>query len=464
MKNSEKVILVSIFDLKVSGKNELLYHPIHEDDPEIIDLANSIREHGLKEDFVISEDGYIISGHKRRLACIRAGLFQVRCKVEPITEGDPKFLVLLRECNRQRIKGIDEIIREEVLDATNNEKEIAKRLKSERIKKSLVSISPMEIRGSKRRYEIKGRRTLLDAAIKILLELQKEGFLPTTARTIHYELLNDPPLVCSGKTKRYTNDEVDSKGKRKRGCYQALCDVLTRARLSEEIPWDWIADETRPRVVWTVYQNTSKFIQDQFKGFMKGYYRDLLQSQPNCIEIIGEKGTLETLVRPIASKYTIPYSLGKGFDSVLPRHEVAERFKQSGKQKLIILILSDFDPDGAEIAMSYARSMRDDFHIETVYPIHVCLTYEQVKDLSLPRGGMAKKSSKNYKKFVNLYGEYIFELEALRPKLRQELLVKAIESVLDIDAFNHEVEQEEIDFLKLAQVRKTAMNSLKSMK
>ena len=54
--------------VKMSPENELLYHPIDEDDPEIVRLAASIVEHGIQEPLILSSDGYIISGHRRYVA------------------------------------------------------------------------------------------------------------------------------------------------------------------------------------------------------------------------------------------------------------------------------------------------------------------------------------------------------------------------------------------------------------
>ena len=66
---------------------------------------------------------------------------------------------------------------------------------------------------------------------------------------------------------------------------------------------------------------------------------------------------------------------------------MVKRFKSSGKDKLILLILSDFDPDGEEIAHSLARSLRDDFDVDAVEPVKVALTREQVAMFELRGGG-----------------------------------------------------------------------------
>ena len=112
---SRLVLFLTIGDVRPSPENEKLYRPVREDDPEILELAASVKAHGVKEPLRVTRDWYIISGHRRHAACLVAGLDMVPCIVDPITRDDAGFLVLLRECNRQRVKGFDEVIRERVL-------------------------------------------------------------------------------------------------------------------------------------------------------------------------------------------------------------------------------------------------------------------------------------------------------------------------------------------------------------
>jgi hypothetical protein len=100
-----------ILAVRPSALNDRLYKPISAKDPDIQVLARSIRQFGLKEAILISLDNFIISGHRRHMACRVAGLKSIRCKREPILSTDPVFLPLLRECNRQRIKTLDEMVR-----------------------------------------------------------------------------------------------------------------------------------------------------------------------------------------------------------------------------------------------------------------------------------------------------------------------------------------------------------------
>ena len=165
-----------------------------------------------------------------------------------------------------------------------------------------------------------------------------------------------------------------------------------------------------------------------------------MQSQPNHIEILVEKNTVAQILRPVAMEYCVPFTSGRGYCSLPPRHAIAERFQKSGKDSLVLLIVSDFDPDGEEIAASFARSMRDDFGVSSTLAIKVALTADQADNLDLPPALKAKKTSVNYCKFSAKHGDDVYELEPFEPEKLQEILREAIDGVLDIDAFNAELD------------------------
>lgn len=436
---------VSISKIRVSGLNDHLYRPIQYDDPAFKDLVTSIKEHGVLEPLVLSEDLYIISGHRRYAASRQLRLAEVPCDIRyGIRKGSEGFLKLLREFNRQRVKGVDEIIREAAVDAAASDEAAEIALTIDRVHRSHISSDPMEISGTKIRAEISNAKVPFLRAIQKVLEQGRE-FWPLSDRQIHYRLLNDPPLIHAKKPKStYAND---------RRSYQALCDLLTRARLVGLIPWTAIADPTRPVITWKAYPSVEPFIKEQTEEFMKGYWRDYTASQPHHIEIIGEKNTIAGIIEPVAMEFCIPYTIGRGYSSLQPRHDLYNRYRQSGKKELVLLILSDHDPDGLEIGQSFCRSMRDDFGIDNIFPVRVALKRDQVDDLGLPPIMQAKQSSSNYDKFVQDHGHDVFELEAIPPEALQEILREAILSVIDTDALEREQEQERADLLALRRQR-----------
>ncbi|MGH7222234.1 MAG: hypothetical protein ACRELF_03320 [Gemmataceae bacterium] len=312
----------------------------------------------------------------------------------------------------------------------------------------------IDLREHKRRAKLSSaKRPFLDAVIRVLNEYR--SFWPLTDRQIHYALLNHPPLIHASKPySRYANNQR---------CYKRLCDLVTRARLEGDIPFPCIHDPTRPVVVWQQPQSVGPFIRDEINDFLKGYYRDLMQSQPNHIEIVGEKNTIEGVLRPVAMDYTIPYTIGRGYSSLPPRHAMAQRFKKSGKEQLVLLVLSDFDPEGEDIAESFARSMRDDFKIKLIIPVKVALTHAQVDEMGLPPQMKAKEGNSRRKKFVERHGENVYELEAIPPDVLQTLLRNAIDSVIEVDAFNAESDRERDDAAFLDGVRKIVKRTLEGI-
>lgn len=440
-------------------QNDDLYKPVRLDDPEFLDLVASVREIGLQEPIVVTTDYMVLSGHRRREACKQAGIALVPCRIVPIRSSDPRCLRLLREFNRQRVKSFDEILREQLVTA--NPDEAHRVLLEHRRKAAKLSVDSMAIVGEKTRCTISAaKQPMLQAALAVIEQLK--DYLPVTVRQIHYRLLNDPPLLNATahnqrRGKRYENTPE---------CYKNLCELLTRARLAGLVSWHVIHDPTRPMTVWQFHPNPGPFINKEIDGFLKGYYRDLMQSQPNHIEIVGEKTTIETIVRPLALEYCIPYTIGRGFCSLPPRYEMAKRFHASGREKLVVLILSDCDPDGLEIGQSFARSMRDDFGIEAVVPVKVGLSMDQVQSMELPPSPMkAKAKSANYAKYFQQFGTNdVYELEAVSPEHLQGLLRSAIDRVIDIEAFNNEVDKEKQDAAKLDALRGAVHTTIKSVK
>jgi hypothetical protein len=373
-----------------------------------------------------------------------AGRKTAPCRTEDLLSTDPEFVPLLREYNRQRVKGLDEVLREEVVSA--DPEEAHRVLLEHRRKAAEVSADTIRIEGRTHRARItSAKQPLLDAIRAVLGE--RRDYWPLTDRQIHYALLNDPPLIHASKPgSRYRNDKPS---------YKRLCELLTRARLAGEIEFAAIHDPTRPVLLWDCHREPTPFIREQVDGFLEGYYRDLQQSQPNHIEIVGEKNTIDNIIRPVAMEYCIPLTIGRGYSSLPPRYDMARRFRRSGKERLILLALSDFDPEGEDIAHSFARSMRDDFGVEEIVPIKVALTPQQVAAMNLPPMMKAKEKSSRAKRFKARHGDDVFELEAVEPARLQQILRDAIDAVLDVDAFNAEIEAEKRDAAHLDGLRHT---------
>jgi hypothetical protein len=141
-----------------------------------------------------------------------------------------------------------------------------------------------------------------------------------------------------------------------------------------------------------------------------------------------------------------------------------DRYRMSGKEKLVILFLGDHDPEGWDIAETFAKSMRDDFGVSEVVAIKVALKPEQVQELGLPPNTDAKPSSSRFKKFAARFGPAAYELEAVPPATLQEWLDEGIRSVLDLDRFNAQVELEKQDAAAVAALKRASVDYLKTLR
>ncbi len=446
-------------ELRASPENDSLYGPVDSNDPSVRELAESIRQHGFKGVIVISLDGYILSGHRRCVAARLAGLEAVPCVVDPIYRRgpddpfvtNPAFVAKLEAYNRQRVKSLDDLLHEAVVKA--NPEEAHRALTKYRTEAARISCdSVIELRQFHRRARISKAKLPFMNAIKAKLADLKD-YWPLSDRAIHYQLLNDPPLRHASKPDSYYRNDKES--------YKSLTELLTRMRLECQIPFECLEDSTRPIIIAKSYEHSGLFMTAEVDQFLKGYYRNLQLSQPNHVEIGYEKDTGRSFVEPVALEFCIPLTVGRGFSSLSPRVAMARRFKRSGKSKLIVISMSDLDPDGDEITHSFARSMRDDFGID-VECIKAALTMNQVNELNLPPNRLkAKSASTNYPKYIERYGsENVYELEALNPGQQKQLLTDAIVSVIDVNRYNEEIRREEKEAAFLDEKRRLALRAL----
>lgn len=423
-------------ELKPAKENTLLYDnyaPQADTDDE--KLYWSIKEIGIQEPLHISTDKAILSGHRRHAAARWLGLESVPCIVKDVVFADlsrDDRIKLLAVYNKQRDKSNAERTREAMADIKPEKAWL--RLMSDR-HTNRYKIDDNVIMGAVKTRARITSTSFLKAAQKAI-ESEKE-YWPMTVRRVHYLLLNEPPLMHDKKSgSTYQNLQKH---------YKALTNLLVRARLTGDIPHGSIEDLTRPIRELATYQNPADYVVTETTDFLRHYARDLLRGQKNHIEILVEKNAIRKQVERVADEYCIPCTTGRGYSSLTPRLKMVQRFKASGKTNLVLLILSDFDPDGDEIAASFPRSLRDDFGLANITAHKVLLSGADVLEHDLPCDMEAKVSSPNYKKFVARHGVHVAELDAAPVALLQDKLRSAIESCLDMDLFRMELEQEKED-------------------
>jgi hypothetical protein len=450
---SPEIIKVPVAAIKPAIVNDAVYGVTDPNDPSLDELARLMKAEGQVEPVVLTQDNVLLSGHRRRAVAMRLGWATLDARYHPIRSTGPEFEKLLVTFNAQRDKSPDVRVREQLV--LTDPENAYQSLVSERAEASRVKVDTLALGVGKERARItSAKQPLLDAIRRVIDELC--DYWPLSDRRIHYALLNNPPLIHAKKPdSRYRNDHKS---------YKAVCELLTRARLAGLIPFDAIGDETRPVTTWDVHANVGPFVDREVKRFLSRYARNLMQNQPNHVEIVGEKLTVEGIVRPVASRFCIPYTIGRGYSSIPPRKAMYDRYSASGKEKLVILFLSDHDPEGWDIAETFAKSMRDDFEVRSVAVVKVALKPGQVRQLRLPPNADAKTSSSRFKRFADRFGRAAYELEAVPPATLQGWLDEAVRSVIDLNRFNAEVGAEKRDAATLAAYKRASVDYLKGLR
>ena len=274
----------------------------------------------------------------------------------------------------------------------------------------------------------------LNKVLTILNELKE--YRPLTLRQVYYQ------LVGQG----YIENKVSE--------YGMLSRLLKYARLEGYIPWEWIEDRVRAYHDLTGWEGADSFIKASLKQFLRGYSRDLLQSQEVYLEIWIEKDALSSIFTRVARPYTIPVVVCRGFSSVSFLNDYRDRLEYQSDKRPILLYFGDFDPSGVEMLEAMEITLQDELKVEGIKFKRVALLRDHIAQYNLPHSPEAlKKTDTRASKHIAEYGELAVELDALRPDILEAKIREAIEGEIDLGLVSSEQEAQEQEYLKLNRLK-----------
>jgi hypothetical protein len=454
-----RIYTVARLLLKPAWINNQIYKPVDLADPAIVAMAQDIGQKGILEPLVVTLDNVVVSGHRRLAAAEVAGLSMVPVRRLNINSWDDRFPEYLVSFNNQRVKSPIEQIREEVIRTSPDDAHNAL-LAQQKIQAAKafrrVDASGLRILGQKvaaRRSAIShAKRPMLEAATAVIMQYQ--DYWPLTLRQIHYRILTRNVLRNSNKPgSLYVNNEQS---------YKDLSDLLTRARLIGEVPWESMHDPTRPRTQWEQWENVGFYMREQVGGFLSGYKRNLIQSQAAYVELVVEKITAQEIGERAAGPLHVPVGVGRGYTSATCLKETADRFHASGKDAFIMLIAGDLDPEGEDIPQAWTACLRDEHGIENLTAVKVAVNPDQIEAYNLAPCPL-KGDSSRAAAFQAVHGDNVYELEAFEPDVLQRIIRDAITSVLDMKLFAQEQRKEAEEARLLIATQRRVQEMLKGM-
>ena len=200
---------------------------------------------------------------------------------------------------------------------------------------------------------------------------------------------------------------------------------LTVMRRAGELPYDWLADNTR----WQRKPRTFSSVEEALRD-TAAFYRKSLWTDADCYaEIWLEKDALAGVIYPVTAMYDVPLMVARGYASLSFLYSAAEAINEL-VVPAYIYHLGDFDPSGVNAAEKIEETLREMAPDAEIYFERIAVTPEQIGEWDLPTRP-TKSSDTRSKNFGNIS----VELDAIDPNDLRDLVQETIEQHLPPDQF-----------------------------
>jgi hypothetical protein len=249
--------------------------------------------------------------------------------------------------------------------------------------------------------------------------------------------------------------------------YRRIMSIMKTAREHDLLPWRAMEDRARRTTEKQGLSGLEEFLEENLGSALnwRYYHRCHLQGQPIYAEVTVEKDALAPLVEEVCWPLCTRMSVTKGQPSVTLMEQIARRMEaalQRG-QEAVLLHFGDLDPTGVQIPLS----MRDtlwEVHGLDVRVVMGGLTPQQCATHRLPQSlDAAKADDPNYDRWVSRFpGQAPTELDALHPKLLQQLVETKLLELYDDALMAEQRAQEKDDEDVLKAMRRSMLHHLET--
>ncbi len=243
--------------------------------------------------------------------------------------------------------------------------------------------------------------------------------------------------------------------------------LLTQMRRNDELPWQWIADNTR----WMRKPNTHNDLKTMLEESQELYRRALWRDQDAYVEIWLEKDALSGVLYDVTSEWDVPLMVTRGYPSYSYLAQAAQTIAATDKPTYLYYF-GDHDPSGVDIPRHVNSELRElankaflandpekaafNLAAASVFgsglfgdgpEIHfkrVAVLPEQIVDLDL----QTRPTKKTDTRAKNFKGESV-EVDAIHPDTLREMVRKCIIQHIDDEILEntHRIEQAERETL-----------------
>lgn len=263
---------------------------------------------------------------------------------------------------------------------------------------------------------------IIDLANQIIEEYQKQGF-SLTLRQLYYQFVARGYLPNTAKN------------------YNRLGSIVNNARLAGLIDWYAIEDRTRWLRTNVHWDSPSEIIQ----ACANQYAVDMWDNQDYRPEVWIEKDALVGVIEGVCIRYDVPYFACRGYVSQSEQWRAGRRHLMyfESNQQPVLFHFGDHDPSGLDMT----RDNNDRLFTFTdnvgVDVRRLALNMDQVQQYNPPHNP-AKITDTRAGEYIANFGSESWELDALEPKVIENLIETNITSLIDWNRWDEqEAKQQE---------------------
>lgn len=283
-------------------------------------------------------------------------------------------------------------------------------------------------------HRITGEKLELTLIAETILDGLKSQGYTATLRQLYYQLVTKNIIPNSEKS------------------YQSLSILITRGREAGIINWNAIEDRGRTC-------NSFSFEEDErtiFEGLEYCMRYDYWQRQEHYVEVWVEKDALFGVIEKPCKRFLVPHMACKGYLSASAAYNSGKRFREAldNGKKCVLLHLGDHDPSGIDMTRDNGDRVHlfgsvDTYIDENVEVRRIALNRDQIDQYN-PPPNPAKFKDPRAADYIRQHGRVSWELDALTPKVLDDLISKNINRYIDADAWEEVREAETLIRKKIA--------------
>lgn len=274
---------------------------------------------------------------------------------------------------------------------------------------------------------------LIEKSNEIIAVFSEQGYT-LTLRQLFYQLVT---------INYFPNSELS---------YNRLSETISNARLAGLVSWDAIEDRTRfirSKNHWDGREGHFSFLNDAQRWF----HIDMWENQPNYVEVWIEKDALLGVIERPCWELDVPFMSCRGYMSQSEEWAAANRFEEASYngRRPVLIYIGDHDPSGLDMTRDHEDRLAMFLEQQgvDVDVRRIALNIDQVHQYNPPPNPTKPKDSRT-DPYVKKFGKTCWELDALKPKVLDDLVRAEIDKLRDMEKWADKEDEDAAQRAKLA--------------